>query len=184
MYEAASEELAHQGFEHYELSNWAQRGHRSRHNIVYWTGGQYLGIGAGAHGYLDGIRYENVAHPRRYVEVCREGPLKRKAFDSDWAGGCAIAQGTRPTRSEEIVDFISLGLRLVGGFAVSEFEQRLGVQMSNVVGPLISEVLDSGVLEIDGGMMRLTPRGRLLHSDVASRLIADLQVTPPEAQES
>ncbi|HMO95290.1 MAG TPA: radical SAM family heme chaperone HemW, partial [Tepidiformaceae bacterium] len=69
MYERTTDVLEAEGFRQYELSNWARPGEFSRHNSIYWTDGEYLAIGAGAHGYVAGERYENIAHPREYIRA-------------------------------------------------------------------------------------------------------------------
>ncbi|MEX2081274.1 MAG: radical SAM family heme chaperone HemW, partial [Dehalococcoidia bacterium] len=73
MYEHASEALLGAGYVQYEISNWARPGYECRHNRVYWTWGDYVPIGAGAHGFMGGRRYENVAHPREYIEATARG---------------------------------------------------------------------------------------------------------------
>src|SRR5439155_6908559 len=69
MYDAACEQLADAGYEHYEVSNWARPGHRSVHNMGYWEGRPYLGLGAGSHSYRAGRRRRNVRPPQQYVAM-------------------------------------------------------------------------------------------------------------------
>src|SRR6266446_230971 len=66
LYEVASHRLVSRGFEHYEISNFARPGHRSRHNLKYWTDGEYLGFGPSAHSYVGGHRFSNAADVDRY----------------------------------------------------------------------------------------------------------------------
>ena len=162
LYEAACERLEAAGFHAYELSNWARPGHESRHNRVYWTYGDYLGVGAGAHGFLDGERYENVAHPRAYVDaVARDGR--------------AIARVERPDAATAMSDWIALRLRLVEGFAPAEFAARFGVPLAAAAGPPLDACREAGLLEEAGGRLRLTRRGRLLHGEVAVRALEHLR---------
>lgn len=170
LYETAAEMLDANGFEHYELSNWSKPGHRSRHNLAYWTDRPYLGVGAGAHGYLDGFRYENVAHPRSYIAACGNDLAAR--IDLDLRPGGAIAAVTPLERSVAIVDFIALRLRLVEGLELADFRQRFGVDLNDVAAPVISESLEAGLLDEQGGRIALTPRGRLLHGEFVARLMA------------
>ena len=161
-YEAAGARLEAAGYRAYELSNWARPGHESRHNRVYWTYGDYLGVGAGAHGFLDGERYENVAHPRAYVEaVAREGR--------------ALARVERPDAATAMSDWIALRLRLVEGFAPAEFAARFGVSLAAAAGPPLDACREAGLLEEAGGGLRLTRRGRLLHAEVAARALEHLR---------
>lgn len=162
MYETAADRLAAEGFQHYELSNWARPGHESRHNRVYWTWGDYLGIGAGAHGFLDGERIENVAHPREYAEAVRRT-------------GRAVASAVRPDRATAMCDWLALRLRLVEGFAPADFAATFGTPLEAAAGPPLDACRAAGLLEEAGGRLRLTPRGRLLHSEVAVQVMLHLR---------
>ena len=163
LYDLATDELAASGFEQYELSNWARPGHQSRHNRTYWTDGEYLGIGAGAHGYLAGERYENVAHPRGYIAAV--AAVSRPT--------CARASSYFPDPVTRISDWLSLRLRLIEGFEPREFTAAFGVVVEDVVGPVLEECAAAGVLEVSP-RVRLTRRGRLLHGEVSARFLAHL----------
>ncbi|MEO8397890.1 MAG: radical SAM family heme chaperone HemW, partial [Chloroflexota bacterium] len=69
MYERASEVLREHGYEQYEISNWARPGHECLHNLQYWHNDDYVGVGPGAHGYADGVRYSTVLSPQRYIKL-------------------------------------------------------------------------------------------------------------------
>lgn len=162
MYEVAGEHLAAAGHRQYELSNWARPGHESRHNRVYWTWGDYLGIGAGAHGFLDGERFENVAHPRAYIDAVRRD-------------GRAIAEAVRPDPATSMSDWLALRLRLVEGFEPAEFAATFGEPLEAAAGPPLDACRAADLLDDSGGRLRLTPRGRLLHNEVAVRVMLHLQ---------
>ena len=162
MYEAASARLEAAGYRHYELSNWARPGHESRHNRVYWTWGDYLGIGAGAHGFLDGERFENVAHPRAYIDAVRRD-------------GRAIADAVRPDPATSMSDWLALRLRLVEGFDPADFAAAFGEPLEAAAGPPLDACRAAGLLDGSGGRLRLTPRGRLLHSEVAVQVLLHLR---------
>jgi oxygen-independent coproporphyrinogen-3 oxidase len=168
MYDAASDLLHRHHFEQYELSNWARPGHQSRHNRVYWSDGDYLALGAGAHGYLAGERYENVAHPKAYIDAvaarATSGPRP------------ALARVTTPAPAAQVADWLALRLRLLEGFTPPEFERRWGILLEHTVGPVLAECVAAGVLEI-GPHVRLTRRGRLLHGELSARLLAHLEAT-------
>lgn len=164
LYEAASDRLAASGYEQYELSNWAKPGHHSRHNMTYWSDGDYLGIGAGAHGYIDGERYENVAHPREYVARVLAGndpPL------------VAIAKRYTPGSELSMSDWLSLRLRLISGFDPGEFNERFGRDVPMPIWSVLEECAQAGVIEL-APRVRLTLRGRLLHGEVSARILAVL----------
>lgn len=166
MYEVAADVLEEAGFEQYELSNWARPGHQSRHNRTYWTDGDYLGLGAGAHGYLSGERYENVAHPRAYIEAVRAAPPPQPRP--------ALARVTTPPPAAQVADWLALRLRLLEGFDPVEFEQRWGFSLERAVGPVLTECASAGLLE-RAPRVRLTRRGTLLHGEIAARLLHRLQ---------
>jgi oxygen-independent coproporphyrinogen-3 oxidase len=165
LYEAATDLLGGAGYRQYELSNWARPGHHSRHNAVYWTDGDYLALGAGAHGYLDGERYENAAHPRDYIAAVEaHAPATRPA----------LASAYRPDPVTAMADWFSLRLRLVEGFDEREFEARFGTPLRAVAGPVADDCVSAGALEI-APRVRLTRTGRQLHGEVSARFLAHLQ---------
>jgi len=165
MYDQATEALASAGLIQYELSNWAMPGHQSRHNRVYWTDGEYVGIGAGAHGYFGGERYENVAHPRHYIErmeATRTGDARP-----------ALLRCYVPDEATAMFDWLSLRLRLLEGFEPASFASRFGRSLEDVVGPVLASCEAAGVLARDG-RVRLTQRGRLLHGELSAQILAHL----------
>jgi oxygen-independent coproporphyrinogen III oxidase len=169
MYDLATERLTRAGFRQYEISNWARPGHESRHNSVSWTDGDYLAIGAGAHGYLDGERYENIAHPRAYIDAIGA------AAPGDLRPG--FLRGYRPDRSTAIFDWVTLALRRMEGFEPAAFERRFAMPLDDVIGPPLAECEAAGVIHRDGNV-RLTPGGRLLHGELAVRILAHLNAHP------
>lgn len=163
LYDLASERLEAAGYEQYELSNWARPGYESRHNTTYWTDGDYLAIGAGAHGYIAGERFENIAHPRAYIAAVEEGGGPFPALAGRYVPGGATAMS----------DWLALRLRLLAGFSPDEFERRFGRSLFDAAGPVLRECAEAGVLEL-APRVRLTARGRLLHGEVGARILAHL----------
>ncbi len=170
MYDAASDLLAAAGYRQYELSNWARPGHESRHNIAYWTDRDYLALGAGAHGYLGGERYENIAHPRDYIAAVEAAPPGQPRP--------ALARITTPLPPAQAADWLALRLRLLEGFSPAEFERRWSEPLHEAVGSVLREAARAGLLELTP-RVRLTHRGRLLHGEIAARLLACLEETAP-----
>jgi oxygen-independent coproporphyrinogen III oxidase len=166
MYDLATDSLEAAGFHQYELSNWARPGHESRHNRVYWQDGEYLGVGAGAHGYLRGERYENISHPRDYIAAFSAQPHK------DYP---AVLQHYQPDQKTAMFDWLTLALRLIEGFDPAVFERRFEVSLADVADQPFRECESAGLLEIAPGRVRLTRRGRLMHGEVAVRLLAHLE---------
>ena len=141
-YELVDERLTDAGYEWEEISNWAKPGHEARHNWLYWTEGEYAGVGCAAHGHLAGTRSWNVRTPQRYID--------------------ALATGGCPTAGEETLDapsrtFEALTLLL---------RTRLGVPTG-----AFDDVESLGdLVEVRGDRAVLTRRGRLLANQVSARL--------------
>jgi oxygen-independent coproporphyrinogen-3 oxidase len=135
--------------------------------MAYWTDADYLALGAGAHGYLDGERYENVAHPRAYIAAVHENAPRPRP---------ALAAAYRPDVVTAISDWLSLRLRLLTGFEAPAFESRFGLSLREAVGPVLDDCASAGVIET-APRVRLTRTGRLLHGEVSARFLAHLQNT-------
>jgi oxygen-independent coproporphyrinogen-3 oxidase len=152
-YQLAEEVLDAAGLRHYELSSWARPGRESRHNGAYWARRAYTGIGAGAHSY-DGAseRSWNTRDLDRYLERTEAGerPIAdREALDE-------------PTRAFEA---IALGLRRVEGMSRRAFREEFGADPVESQAEAIAETVRTGLLEVDGDAIRLSPAGRLLASE-------------------
>lgn len=166
-YELAAATLDAAGYEGYEISNWARRptdpspphGHRSRHNLLYWRNGEYLGFGVGAHSHYRGRRFGNGRLVRRYIEQIAAGthaPAFEEAIDAETA----------------IAETMMLGLRLLEGVSRAAFRARHGRDLDAVYGVQIAELATLGVLHDTGEAIRLTPRGRLVANEVLVRFLA------------
>jgi putative oxygen-independent coproporphyrinogen III oxidase len=160
MQEAIEAQLALAGYEHYETSAFAKRGHRSRHNLNYWTFGDYLGIGAGAHGKLsfaDRVRRE-VRHrqPRAYIESALAGQAIQEASDVE-------------ARSLPF-EFLMNALRLVEGFPTALFAERTGLALASVERELALAERD-GLISRDLTTIRPTPRGQRFLNDLLERFL-------------
>lgn len=143
-YVLADEVLGRAGLASYEVSNWARPGHRSRHNLLYWSQGDYRGIGCAAHSHRAGRRWWNVRTPERYIERIRSGR-------SPEAAGETLAPDARR------LEGLQLALRT-----------SAGVPAAALAGDDL-EVL-AGLVEHRGERVVLTPTGRLLGNEVALRL--------------
>lgn len=168
MDELAEAMLADEGFEHYEISNWAKRGQRaggkscrSRHNLVYWKNEPYFGFGCGAHSSYAGQRYSNVLHPREYIRRVEEGTG-------------TVEEVELIDRALEMGETMMLGLRLIGdGVERTRFVDRFGVELDEVYGSIIDRLIDQGLLESRTDHVRLTRRGRLLGNRVFAEFLPD-----------
>jgi putative oxygen-independent coproporphyrinogen III oxidase len=154
MYELADETLAAAGYDWYEVSNWATSAdHRSRHNLAYWTGQDWWGIGPGAHSHVGGVRWWNVKHPAAYASRLGAG-------ESPAAGRETLDAETRRVES------VLLRSRIADGLPVG----LLQPSGRTAVAGLIADGLVNGEAAL-GGNVVLTRRGRLLADAVVRRLL-------------
>jgi oxygen-independent coproporphyrinogen-3 oxidase len=160
MYEYADERLQAEGYENYEISNWALPGHQSRHNLTYWQNLPYIGMGAGAHSFFGGRRFSNVLDPQEYVRLLK----KQQRPEAD---------GESIDRIQEMSETAFLGLRTAQGVHLPTFEERFAEPFTQFVGTRLHTVEEAGLLEHDHEWIRLSKRGRLLGNEVFLRLLPD-----------
>ncbi|MCS6787044.1 MAG: radical SAM family heme chaperone HemW [Thiobacillaceae bacterium] len=155
MQEAVETRLAAAGYTHYETSAYARPGHACRHNLNYWTFGDYLGIGAGAHSKLtlaDGVwRSSRVRHPRQYLATA--------------GSPAAIAESQRVRAQELPIEFMMNALRLTAGFAPELFCARTGLPWS-AVAARIARAEALGLIACEADRVRPTERGRRLLNEL------------------
>lgn len=153
MYRHAVEMLAGKGYCHYEISNFALPGFKCRHNLVYWKAGEYAGFGAGAHSFLDDVRFGNKADIVQYIDA-----VKRLA-----GGETGLFEDMRVIgRREAMSEFMMLGLRLTEGISPDEFEERFCASLQAEYGDKLEKLIGKGLLECvnDNGIRyRLTRFG-------------------------
>lgn len=162
MYELASDLLGADGFEQYEISNWARPGHQCRHNLQYWHNDPYVGVGPGAHGWAGGVRYATVLSPQRYIKLLNEAD---GAFAFPYTP--ATADAVVVDRAGEISETLIMGMRLTReGISREGFVRRFGVDLLDIHGDTIRKYAEHGLLSVDAGRVRLTDAGRLLSNVV------------------
>ncbi len=153
MYFSASELLCGAGYEHYEISNFAGRGFRCRHNLKYWRCEEYIGVGLAAHSYLDGVRFGNSRNAREYFK--RENKEIVRLSDAD-----------------KSFEFVMLALRLKDGFSFGEYEKLFGESFFDGRKEKIDLFEKNGYLKADGGRLRLTEKGFYVSNTVITELLA------------
>ncbi|MGD9945177.1 MAG: hypothetical protein AB7S98_18260, partial [Burkholderiaceae bacterium] len=174
------------GLQRYEISAWARPGHRCRHNQNYWQFGDYLGIGAGAHGKLsfhDRIqRQARLRHPLRYMKAA----LGETAFGGTVLGGTVLgepalsADPAQPTievlrtltRDDLPFEFMLNALRLIDGVPTSLFTERTGLDLSVIAGEL-SRAARRGLLDEDPTRLQATPLGLQFLNDLQALFLRD-----------
>jgi oxygen-independent coproporphyrinogen III oxidase len=153
MYMAAMERLEAAGYEQYEISNVARHGRRSRHNLKYWSDGEWLGFGCGAHSTRGGVRWKNVSATEEYVtRVTSRLPLQ--------------ADVRRLTETERVGDALFMALRLSDGIDERVIEHRYGIDVWQRYGSDLQPYVEDGLLIRQDRRMWLTRRGMLLAHEV------------------
>jgi putative oxygen-independent coproporphyrinogen III oxidase len=155
---AACRSLEGAGFERYEISNWSRPGAACRHNVLYWSAGDYAAFGAGAHGHLAGTRWWNLRLPRDFIAAIESGAEARSGSES-------------LISSERAGEALVLGLRLASGIETIAFESRFGIGTVAERAIEIDALEELGLLERSGGWLRLTERGTLVANEVSCRLL-------------
>ncbi len=154
--------LVRAGFEHYEISGYARPGRRCRHNLSYWTFGDYIGIGAGAHGKVtvDGgiLRTVRRSAPFLYIDDVRAGRISGQLHDVD---------------AESLpFEFMLNALRLFDGVPAARWQQTTGLPLS-VIEPVLDDLREEGLIVADKSRIAATELGRRFLSDVQERFLPD-----------
>lgn len=153
MYHFTKEFLRENGYSRYEISNYAKPGRECRHNIGYWDGTDYLGLGLGAASLLTGERFHVTRSMENYLAMTAE----------DFGRGRQYEDRERLTDRERMEEFMFLGLRLTKGVSAADFERRFGCALESVYGMAVSELQEEELLELAGEgedrRYRLTERG-------------------------
>jgi oxygen-independent coproporphyrinogen-3 oxidase len=153
MYVEAMERLEAAGLAQYEISNVARAGRRSRHNLKYWSDGEWLGFGCGAHSTRGGARWKNISSPADYS-------------DTVMRGASPAVDLRRMTKEEQLGDALFTGLRVVDGIDTNVIQTRYGVDVWRRFGPELEPFIEAGCLRRDGARLWLTRQGMLLAHEV------------------
>ncbi len=158
MYELAIDTLTAAGFEHYEVSNFALPGCRSRHNETYWLGAEYFAAGPGAARYLSGVRETNHRSTTTY--------LKRVL-----AGQSPVAERDELSLEGRARESLVFGLRRLDGVSRQEFQQRTGFSLDELAGSKLSELVALGMLMDDSQCVKLTRDGLMIADAIGPALL-------------
>jgi oxygen-independent coproporphyrinogen-3 oxidase len=167
MYEAADCLAEGAGLLQYEISNWSRPGFECRHNLQYWWYGPYLGVGAGAHGFAAGVRYENVRSIRQFIALATQ-----QTAPPAYPLTAAVAHVETIDARAAMAEYLFTGLRLVQtGVSLAGFQQRFGISLEAAYGPALDQLARAGMIDQHSGRLRLTPAARLLSNQVFRRLV-------------
>jgi putative oxygen-independent coproporphyrinogen III oxidase len=159
MYQLIRSFLLRQGYAQYEVSNFSRPKMEGMHNSTYWRNQSYHGLGTGAHGYVDGVRHANVKGISEYIS--------------------RVDNGQRPIQHQEIIpireqmeNYFILGLRLLEGVNLEEFQQLYGKPAEAVFGEVLQDLMKENLLTGNGEGLQLTEQGLLFGNDVFVRFLS------------
>lgn len=156
MYEKTKEILHQRGYERYEISNYAKEGFACRHNLGYWDGAPYLGMGLGASSYYENARFSNETDIQTYMNRPFVPFTERNDYEF-----C--------DEESRMEDYMIFGLRKMTGVSLSRFEKEFGTAAEEIYGAVIGRYVDMGLLAREGDILRLTDAG----IDVSNRIFED-----------
>ncbi|MCP4420933.1 MAG: coproporphyrinogen III oxidase family protein, partial [Chloroflexi bacterium] len=167
-YELACKILAEYGYDHYEISNWAKPGMACRHNLTYWRNGEYLGLGAGAHGHAAGVRYQVIKQPRVYIRRLQEAAAPGYPLST------AVVASHLVSRAEAISDTMMTQLRLLKeGLDLDNFAAQFGNSVAEIYGDTLAQLQDWELVVVENGRLQLTQKGWFLSNQVFYRFMLD-----------
>ena len=158
MFQYTIETLTTHGYTHYEICNFAKPDHYAKHNLVYWNNQPCIGLGAGASGYVNGVRYTNIRGIPPYINKLS----KRNK---------PIADTERLTGNAEKAETLMLALRKREGISLEDYQNRFGEEIEVAFADILKKWIDLQLLERTATHLRLTHRGRFLANEVLIELI-------------
>ncbi|MGM0814258.1 MAG: radical SAM family heme chaperone HemW [Bacillota bacterium] len=161
MYELVMDEMERHGLKQYEISNYAKPGFESQHNLTYWSNEGYFGFGAGAHGYVDGIRNVNAGPVKHYLELIEQT-------------GFPYKETHQVTKAEQIEEEMFLGLRKIEGVKSAHFQAKYGAMPEALFSTVLEELEEKGLIVQDDIGIRLTRKGKLLGNEVFQAFLGEL----------
>ena len=156
MYHITKQILENAGYERYEISNYSRPGFECRHNLLYWNRGEYYGFGCSAAGFTENVRYSDIRDVKKYIEL--NGDIGKLHENIEIL-----------TKEDAMEEFMFLGLRMMQGVSVSEFQILYGHTIEEVYGSVLNKWQNTGYLIRQNGYIRLTEKG----IDVSNVIMAD-----------
>ncbi|TWT09082.1 radical SAM family heme chaperone HemW [Planomicrobium sp. CPCC 101079] len=158
MYDKLMGEMDKRGLKQYEISNFALPGFESRHNLLYWDNAEYIGAGAGAHGYVKGVRYSNAGPLKKYMAPLDEG--KRPVLNTH-----------EVPLNEQMEEEMFLGLRKTAGVSLSGFQTKFNQPIGDIYGTILEKEIDKQNLVIEQDFIKLTKKGRFVGNEVFEQFL-------------
>ena len=155
-YFRACEILRNAGFEHYEVSNFAKDGKRSRHNMKYWLAEEYIGLGAGAHSYFEGKRFSSAPSVDRFLS------------------GTDLEESYENTLLDRAEETVFLSLRLSDGLDLERLEKEFSVSPTDEFLSVVRSLTEGGFATFDGKILSLTEKGFFVEGTICEKIINSL----------
>lgn len=165
MFELAMERAKETGYEHYEISNFSKTGKRCEHNMTYWQLNDYIGLGAGAHSYVNGWRFANERDIETYIDTQKKRFNFQNTLFQD-----ELTKYANDPKPPHIGEAIFLGLRMLEGINLKKFTERFGIDLNHRYAKEINELVSLGLIECTT-YLRLTLKGILLANEVFQRFV-------------
>ena len=155
MYYMAADLLRANGYNHYEISNYAKEGRECRHNLKYWRCDEYIGVGLSAYSYFDGKRFGNTKIPEEYLSK----------------SGQRIAYEESVDKSSLAYEFVMLGLRTKKGISLTEYKAKFGADFLDGRENIIQKLIDDEYVSLYEGRLSLTEKGFYVSNFIINELI-------------
>ncbi|HAT4114895.1 radical SAM family heme chaperone HemW [Clostridium perfringens] len=146
MYHLAKEILEENGFNQYEISNYAKEGKECRHNLAYWNMDNWIGVGSASASYINGKRIKNISSVEEYINSINE---KREA----------VEEIINNSKNDNMEEFMFMGLRKINGIDENEFKNRFSMNINDVYGEILNKYIDEGLLIRESGRIFLSEKG-------------------------
>lgn len=158
MYSITKDILSKYGYKQYEISNFSKEGYECYHNKVYWKNEEYLGLGSASTSFINGKRIKNIENVKEYIEKINN--------NED-----VIDEITVNTKEDSMEEFVFMGLRMIEGISLDEFNERFGIDIYSIYKDVIDKNIKSKLLTLENKKLRLTDKGIELSNSVMSDFI-------------
>lgn len=146
MYHLAKKILEENGFNQYEISNYAKEGKECRHNLAYWNMDNWIGVGSASASYINGKRIKNISSVEEYINSINEK-------------GEAVEEIINNSKNDNMEEFMFMGLRKINGIDENEFKNRFSMNINDVYGEILNKYIDEGLLIRESGRIFLSEKG-------------------------
>ncbi|MDM0477438.1 radical SAM family heme chaperone HemW [Clostridium perfringens] len=146
MYHLAKKILEENGFNQYEISNYAKEGKECRHNLAYWNMDNWIGVGSAAASYINGKRIKNISSVEEYINSIKDK-------------GEAVEEIINNSKNDNMEEFMFMGLRKINGIDENEFKNRFSMNINDVYGEILNKYIGEGLLIRESGRIFLSEKG-------------------------